>query len=188
MRSADPDFEQLAGEHRSLMRDYGRVQARCSRQLRWQAETIARLEAQAIRLRAAVIVRESALAFAREDRAALESALPGLPRRVALARRVEALVVRLQDLMRDHRPGDRLAPIASGHPTAGREPDDLDGSLAAADLVICQTGCLSHQAYWRVQDHCRRTGKTCVLVERPEALRIVHVPGPHPHPHPARPS
>jgi hypothetical protein len=26
-----------------------------------------------------------------------------------------------------------------------------------------------------VQDHCKRTGKACVLVEQPEALRIVRI-------------
>lgn len=41
----------------------------------------------------------------------------------------------------------------------------LDAVLAAADLVICQTGCISHNAYWRVKDHCKRTGKQCVFVE-----------------------
>lgn len=41
----------------------------------------------------------------------------------------------------------------------------LDATLAAADLVICQTGCISHDAYWRVKDHCKRTGKQCVFVE-----------------------
>ncbi len=43
----------------------------------------------------------------------------------------------------------------------------LDATLAAADLVICQTGCISHNAYWRVKDHCKRTGKRCVFVESP---------------------
>jgi hypothetical protein len=43
----------------------------------------------------------------------------------------------------------------------------LDATLAAADLVICQTGCISHDAYWRVKDHCKRTGKRCVFVESP---------------------
>lgn len=43
----------------------------------------------------------------------------------------------------------------------------LDATLAAADLVICQTGCISHDAYWRVKEHCRRTGKRCVFVEAP---------------------
>lgn len=45
----------------------------------------------------------------------------------------------------------------------------LDANLAAADLVICQTGCISHHAYWRVKDFCKRTGKRCVFVENPSA-------------------
>ena len=43
----------------------------------------------------------------------------------------------------------------------------LDSTLAAADLVICQTGCISHDAYWRVKDHCKRTGKRCLFVDTP---------------------
>jgi hypothetical protein len=43
----------------------------------------------------------------------------------------------------------------------------LDSALGAADLVICQTGCISHNAYWRVKDHCKRTGKRCAFVENP---------------------
>lgn len=43
----------------------------------------------------------------------------------------------------------------------------LDATLVAADLVICQTGCISHNAYWRVKDYCKRTGKQCVFVENP---------------------
>lgn len=40
-------------------------------------------------------------------------------------------------------------------------------SIAAADLVICQTGCISHDAYWRVKDQCKRTGKQCIYIENP---------------------
>jgi hypothetical protein len=55
----------------------------------------------------------------------------------------------------------------------------LESTLRAADLVICQTGCLTHRDYWRVQDHCKRTGKACVMVEQPDAVRIVRIaPGP----------
>ncbi len=43
----------------------------------------------------------------------------------------------------------------------------LEATLSAADLVICQTGCISHDAYWRVKTHCKRTGKQCVFVENP---------------------
>ena len=43
----------------------------------------------------------------------------------------------------------------------------LDDTLGAADLVVCQTGCISHGAYWRVKDHCKRTGTPCLFVETP---------------------
>ncbi|WP_292040216.1 DUF2325 domain-containing protein [Massilia sp. UBA6681] len=49
----------------------------------------------------------------------------------------------------------------------------LDASLAAADLVICQTGCISHHAYWRVKDHCKRTGKRCIFVDNPSVSSLV---------------
>lgn len=45
--------------------------------------------------------------------------------------------------------------------------NQLEASLAAADLVICQTGCISHSAYWRVKDFCKRTGKRCVFIDNP---------------------
>ncbi|MFM2252774.1 MAG: hypothetical protein RJB68_1111, partial [Pseudomonadota bacterium] len=48
----------------------------------------------------------------------------------------------------------------------------LDANLAAADLVICQTGCISHNAYWRVKDFCKRTGKQCVYVENASASSL----------------
>ncbi|QEA12545.1 DUF2325 domain-containing protein [Comamonas flocculans] len=55
------------------------------------------------------------------------------------------------------------------HHDGGEEhnPAKLDATLAAADLVICQTGCISHDAYWRVKDHCKRTGKRCIFVDSP---------------------
>lgn len=194
------DLEQLVGEHQALMRYYGKAQRRCSEQLREQASQIARLRAEAMRLRARVVVRDTALAWEREDRQALEADIPGLPSRRTLARRVDLLLARIQDLMRerlrrqprDHpsrRRGVGEAPVAeektavqegasSPGPIVGPLEQDmrsLEASLVAADLVICRTGCLSHGAYWRVRDHCRRTGATCVLVSRPDALRIVHI-------------
>lgn len=60
------------------------------------------------------------------------------------------------------------------HHDGGEEDSSakLDHSLAAADLVICQTGCISHDAYWRVKDHCKRTGKQCVFVEKPSRASL----------------
>lgn len=48
----------------------------------------------------------------------------------------------------------------------------LDTSLAAADLVICQTGCISHNAYWRVKEFCKRHGKRCVFVANPSVSSL----------------
>ncbi|NKE64825.1 DUF2325 domain-containing protein [Ramlibacter sp. RBP-2] len=48
----------------------------------------------------------------------------------------------------------------------------LDTTLSAADLVICQTGCISHSAYWRVKDHCKRTGKRCIFVVNPSTAGL----------------
>jgi hypothetical protein len=60
----------------------------------------------------------------------------------------------------------------------GGEEDNaarLDTTLAAADLVICQTGCISHNAYWRVKDHCKRTGKRCLFVDNPSSASLRRV-------------
>lgn len=43
----------------------------------------------------------------------------------------------------------------------------LDATLSAADLVICQAGCISHDAYWRVKEYCKRHNKRCVFVDNP---------------------
>jgi hypothetical protein len=48
----------------------------------------------------------------------------------------------------------------------------LDATLSAADLVICQTGCVSHDAYWRVKEHCKRHGKRCVFIEKPGSASL----------------
>ena len=48
----------------------------------------------------------------------------------------------------------------------------LDATLSAADLVICQTGCVSHDAYWRVKEHCKRHGKRCVFIENPGSASL----------------
>ena len=66
-----------------------------------QAAEIERLRAEMMCMRGEMIVQRTALAFAEEERAALEAAAPGLPRRFELARRVDSLVARMQDLMRE---------------------------------------------------------------------------------------
>ncbi|HEY1103471.1 MAG TPA: hypothetical protein VGE70_08630 [Burkholderiaceae bacterium] len=41
----------------------------------------------------------------------------------------------------------------------------LDASQMATELVICQTGCVSHGNHWLDDTQCRRTGQTCLLRE-----------------------
>ena len=55
---------------------------------------------------------------------------------------------------------------------AEQSAQQLDATLSAADLVICQTGCISHGAYWRVKDHCKRHGKRCVFVDKPGSAAL----------------
>ena len=218
--------DMIAQEHRVLLSAYGRAQARCSAQLAGEAAQVARiaeLEAQLMRAQAQIVIRDTKLALVREELAELAAAAPGLPTRVRLARRVEWLSVRVQDLMREllrlqwvRAPSvsskralqqDLLAGVreksvlcvgqdmglAADGANAARQAieqaggrflhhaggddgvDDVavEASLVAADLVICQTGCVSHDAYWRVHDHCQRTGKQCVLVDQPQAMLFV---------------
>ena len=169
------EIDRLLHEHQILLRSHAEAQVRCSALLREQADQLHRMDAQLIRTRAALVRSETALAWEREDRAAIERSIPGLGRRVSLGRQVAALQARVQELMGElHRDA-----LSARRASSGTQPDAmpaaLAASLAAADLVICQTGCLSHGDYWRVQDHCKRTGKVCMLVDRPDGLQIVRI-------------
>ena len=197
-RAAEVDA--LSREHVALGRLYGAAQQRCSHLLAAAGADRRQLEAEIVRLRGVVIARDTALAIAREDRAAFEAQVDALPPRITLARRVKGLVARVQALMRErlrwqwhgttpapataHRRLDSVLCVGGAAQAlsadALRADTDnlaaLEASLVAADLVICQTGCLSHGAYWRVQDHCRRTGKTCVMADAPQVVHIVRTP------------
>lgn len=171
-----------------LLRAYARAQERCSRLLAEQA-------AQIVRLRAALIVRDSALAMVREELVARARSGMTLPKRLhglmtparqktrPVADLHEKAVLCIGRAEEASEMAQRLVEMAGGrylHHDGQNGLDDpdadaLESSLRAADLVICQTGCMSHGAYWRVQDHCRRTGKPCVMVgqEEEQPIRIV---------------
>ncbi|WP_416400069.1 DUF2325 domain-containing protein [Alicycliphilus denitrificans] len=161
----EEDRDPLVREHGVLLRHYGELQRRFSAQAQCQGQEIERLQGQLIRLRAKVIMRGSALAWEREDRRRLLDAITALPEHEAGARR---------EVFRPVPPSPALAPTeASALHSPDANPEWIERSLHSADLVICQTGCVSHGAFWRVEDHCKRTGKTCVLVEQPAALNAV---------------
>lgn len=167
----------LSEEFLVLCRQLGEAQTRGSAALAEQAVELEQLRAQVVRLRAAVVVRDTRLALAQDDLAQLHAAQPGLKRRRDMARHIAALAERIASLSREclrwRLQAVAAAPEEQGIAPApavavdGTDNPALDSSLAAADLVICQTGCISHDEYWRVQDHCRRTGKPCILVDQP---------------------
>lgn len=43
----------------------------------------------------------------------------------------------------------------------------IDAAIANADAVVCQAGCVSHAAYWRLKEACKKLGKPCVFVKSP---------------------
>lgn len=43
----------------------------------------------------------------------------------------------------------------------------IEAAVAAADAVVCQAGCLSHAACFRLKDACKKLGKPCVFVQSP---------------------
>lgn len=55
----------------------------------------------------------------------------------------------------------------------------LDGWLGRADLVVCQAGCINHEAYHRIKRHCARQGTACVFLERPSVARFALALGHH---------
>ncbi|MDH0863378.1 DUF2325 domain-containing protein [Mitsuaria sp. GD03876] len=99
---------------------------------------------------------------------AIEPALPSLDERSVLCVGGRPAVVPIYRQLIE-RTGGRFLHHDGGEEDAVAK---LDASLAAADLVICQTGCISHDAYWRVKDHCKRHNKQCVFVDKPSASSL----------------
>ena len=188
-------MDSLPQEFMALRRQWGEAQQRCSKLVAAQAAQLEALSAEVMRLRAAVIIRDTRLAWAQDALAQWQAAQPGLPRRQSMARHIGGLAERIPALSRECL---RWKLAASAPSTSSQAPADsqnayrgkevaveerapaiseaaLHTSLAAADWVICQT-CISHDQYWRVQDHCRRTGKTCILMDQPLAAQPVQPP------------
>ena len=100
-----------------------------------------------MRLRAALIIQISSMAILREDYALLETQLRTTQRMT-------------QNDTRGNDTGEEGSGVSI----------EVEASLAAADMVICRVACISDNAYWRVHDHCKRTGKQCVLVKQERTI------------------
>lgn len=143
----------IVSEHHALMVEYGRAQVRCSQMLATQAGEIARLEAQLMQF---------------------ENQLMQL-----------RIAVLLRDTAHEWDRARRARQL--GGYSAKRSKDDVlmqvseDAAWQEADLVICQTGCVSQGDYWRDHDYCSRTASQCVLVGNEHALEGVRSPAKQGH-------
>lgn len=100
MTATDRDWGHLCDEHCRVVGELGRAQRRASAVIVEQAKQIAALQAQAMQLRATAMIRETALAWAREELAEVKTAIAGLPKRLALAQQVRVLEERVSALTR----------------------------------------------------------------------------------------
>lgn len=174
-------FEELRAEVRS------ELQAEHDAERRALADQLAARDDQLLALRGQLMVRDTALELLREELAELRRQVPGLAGRQELVRLLDIQAERIVALERERnaalwraeRESLRAREAAAGPGTVAilsadlvaALPDEaqLTEALAAADLVLCQTGCLSHDDYWRVQDYCARSGKRCLLLAKEDA-------------------
>ncbi len=174
-------FEELRAEVRS------ELQAEHDAERRALADQLAARDDQLLALHGQLMVRDTALELLREELAELRRQVPGLAGRQELVRLLDIQAERIVALERERnaalwraeRESLRAREAAAGPGTVAilsadlvaALPDEaqLTEALAAADLVLCQTGCLSHDDYWRVQDYCARSGKRCLLLAKEDA-------------------
>lgn len=143
-------YETLKNRHATLEADYSSAR-----------EDIRRLESQLEHL---MLGQESAPAEADEDEQHLQGRTV-----LCVGGRVDAI-----------RHFKSLVQLRGGefmHHDGGKEENigRLEAVISAADAVICQTGCISHNAYWRVKEQCKRTGKPCTFVGNPSLSSFLQV-------------
>ena len=175
----------LMGENAVLARELASAQKRSTHIAQEQAQRIAALEATLVRLRGDLIRSETDKARLQEQLARIEATRPGatseptpdvgqtkdnqaLSNQTVLCVGGRTAAVPLYRYVIERTGGRFLHHDGGKHHCIGK----LDTTLAAADLVICQTGCISHDAYWRVKEHCKRTGKRCAFVETPSKAAL----------------
>ncbi len=128
-------------EHVVLCRAYGAAQERCSRVMAQQQAQVDQLEREVLRLRAAVMVRDTALAIERERSCAARAtqsyvaAVEPMPARRALLARLRVWLWQ--------RPWGRQSDGARNPVTGPRR-----SQLATADLLVGQGGWLSPGVDW----------------------------------------
>ncbi|WP_342119692.1 DUF2325 domain-containing protein [Pseudoduganella sp. OTU4001] len=150
---------------------------RLARQLADAEQRVHELRAEASAARAALAAAEARAAAALQPSPAMQAAASTTAQRITLhgvlAERVLCVGGRAGNVA-----GYRAVIEETGaeflHHDGGLEDNvaRLESSMAAADLVICQTACISHSAYWRVKDFCKRHQKRCIFVDNPSITTL----------------
>lgn len=50
----------------------------------------------------------------------------------------------------------------------------LEATLASADAVVCQASCVSHAAYWKLKEFCKRHNKPCLYLKSSGVTSFAH--------------
>lgn len=50
----------------------------------------------------------------------------------------------------------------------------LEATLASADAVVCQASCVSHSAYWKLKEFCKRHNKPCIYLKSAGVTSFAH--------------
>ncbi len=169
---------ELAATARSLHRQAG-VQERAAaladrvklleRRNAADAQRIAQLERELGSRRDELAATEEALVTALGDGAAAPVCGRDCPPGAALEGRCVLCVGGRSGLVEGYR---KLVEHRGGrflHHDGGQEESlhRIDAAIANADAVVCQSACVSHAAYWRLKEACKKLGKPCVFVQSP---------------------
>ncbi|MFH1869846.1 MAG: DUF2325 domain-containing protein [Pseudomonadota bacterium] len=133
------------------------------------AQRIAQLEGELHETRAELAAAEAALVTALGDGAAAPVCGRDCPPGPALEGRCVLCVGGRSGLVEGYR---KLVEHRGGrflHHDGGQEESlhRIDAAIANADAVVCQSACVSHAAYWRLKEACKKLGKPCVFVQSP---------------------
>ena len=132
-------------------------------------QRIARLQPELGHSRAELAAVEEALATAPDDGATAPVCGRDCPPGAALEGRCVLCVGGRSGLVEGYR---KLVEHRGGrflHHDGGQEQSlhRIDAAIANADAVVCQSACVSHAAYWRLKEACKKLGKPCVFVQSP---------------------
>jgi hypothetical protein len=129
-------------------------------------QRLAVLEASNNELQRRYDLLESRPADASVDPVALPESDPVCPGARLAGRRVLCIggLTRLTDRYRQlvESSGGRFYHHDGGHEESMHR---IDAMVANVDVVVCQAGCVSHNAYWLLKDACKRHGLPCVYLK-----------------------